>query len=70
MNFKARLVVLRRCGQREGIDYLETFAPVAKGRTIRLLLALAQLLGLHVHQMNMDTAFLHVKLKEEIYVPA
>ena len=67
MKFKARLVVLG-CGQREGIDYLETFAPVAKGGTIRLLLALAQLLGLHVHQMDVDTAFLYAKLKEEIYM--
>ncbi len=67
MKFKARLVVLG-CGQREGIDYLETFAPVAKGGTIRLLLALAQLLGLHVHLMDLDTAFLYAKLKEEIYM--
>jgi hypothetical protein len=67
MKFKARLVVLG-CGQREGIDYLETFAPVAKGGTIRLLLALSQLLGLHIHQMDVDTAFLYAKLKEEIYM--
>jgi hypothetical protein len=32
------------------------------------LLALAQLLGLHVHQMDVDTAFLYAKLKEEIYM--
>jgi hypothetical protein len=32
------------------------------------MLALAQLLGLHVHQMDVDTAFLYAKLKEEIYM--
>jgi hypothetical protein len=63
--FKARLVALGCC-QREGIDYLETFASVAKGGTIRLLLALALLLGLHVHQMDVDAAFLYAKLKGEI----
>jgi hypothetical protein len=67
--YKARLVVLG-CNQREGIDYLETFAPVAKGGTIRLLLALAQLLKLHVHQMDVDTAFLYAPLAEEIYMKA
>jgi hypothetical protein len=67
--YKARLVVLG-CNQREGIDYLETFAPVAKGGTIRLLLALAQLLKLHVHQMDVDTAFLYAPLLEEIYMRA
>ena len=50
------------------MNYLETFAPVAKGGTIRLLLAIAQLLGLHVHQMDVDTAFLYAKLKEKIYM--
>ncbi len=63
MKFKARLVALG-CGQREDVDYIETFAPVARGGTIRLLLALAQLLNLHVHQMDVDTAFLYAKLKE------
>lgn len=65
MKFKARLVALG-CGKREGINYLDTFAPVAKGETIRLLLALAQPLGLNVHQMDVDTAFLY---GGDIYAP-
>lgn len=42
-----------------------TFAPVAKGDIIRLLLALAQLIKLYVHQMNANTAFLYASLLEK-----
>ena len=64
MKFKARLVALG-CDQREGVDYIEIFAPVAKGIAIRLLMTLAQLLKIHVHQMDVDTAFLYAKLKRK-----
>jgi hypothetical protein len=66
---KTRLVVLG-CGQRPGIDYSETFAPVAKAASIRILFALAQAHKLHIHQMDVDTAFLYAPLDEEIYMRA
>ncbi len=55
---KSRLVVLG-CGQREGIDYHETFAPVAKANTIRILLALALANNFYLQEMDVDTAFLY-----------
>jgi len=64
---KTRLVVLG-CGQRPGIDFAKTFAPVAKAASIRILLALAQAYKLHIHQMDMDTAFFYAPLEEEIYM--
>ena len=64
---KARLVVGGN-KQEFGIDYKETFAPVVKYQTLRLLLALATILDLEVHQMDFVTAFLNSLLKEVIYV--
>ena len=64
---KARLVA-KGCSQKPGLDYEETFSPVAKYRSIRTLLAIANQLNLEVHQMDVSTAFLNGKLEEEIYM--
>ena len=65
--FKARLVG-KGYGQQFRQDYDETFSPVARFELVRvLLLALAVHDGLHVHQMDVTTAFLNGKLKEEVY---
>jgi hypothetical protein len=64
---KARLVA-KGFSQVEGIDYNETFAPVAKMNPIRLVLALAASHKWEVHQMDVKSAFLHGDLKEEIYM--
>jgi transposase InsO family protein len=64
---KARLVA-KGFSQVEGIDYNETFAPVAKMNSIRLVLALAASHKWEVHQMDVKSAFLHGDLKEEIYM--
>nr|GEV04249.1 zinc finger, CCHC-type [Tanacetum cinerariifolium] len=54
--------------QKEGIDYLDTYAPVARITTIRLLLALAAIHNLVIHQMDVKTSFLNGKLEEEVYM--
>jgi hypothetical protein len=65
--YKARLVT-KGFQQVHGIDYDETFAPVAKMDSIRLALAIAATKGWEVHQMDMKNAFLHGDLSEEIYM--
>ncbi|KAD4981853.1 hypothetical protein E3N88_18524 [Mikania micrantha] len=65
--FKARLVV-QGFRQKEGIDFFDTYAPVARISTIRLLVALASIHNLIIHQMDVKTAFLNGKLDEEIYM--
>ncbi|GKB92703.1 zinc finger, CCHC-type containing protein [Tanacetum coccineum] len=65
--FKARLVI-QGFRQKERIDYFDTYAPVARITTIRLLLALAAIHNLVIHQMDVKTTFLNGDLKEEVYM--
>ncbi|GKG23989.1 putative ribonuclease H-like domain-containing protein, partial [Tanacetum coccineum] len=64
---KARLVT-QGYTQEEGIDYDEVFAPVARIETIRLFLAYASFKDFVVYQRDVKSAFLHGKIKEEVYV--
>ncbi|GJX19517.1 retrovirus-related pol polyprotein from transposon TNT 1-94 [Tanacetum coccineum] len=54
--------------QQEGIDYNETFALVARLEAIRIFLAFATYMNFIVYQMDVKSAFLNGKLKEEVYV--
>nr|GFB10324.1 copia protein [Tanacetum cinerariifolium] len=63
---KVRLVAVGN-SQQEGIDYDETFAPVARIEAIRLLLAYASHKDFTVYQMDVKTMFLNGILKEEVY---
>ena len=65
--YKCRLVA-QGYSQTHGIDYNETFAPMAKFSTIRTVLAVAVQRKMTVHQMDVDTAFLYGKLDEDIYM--
>ncbi|GJX71443.1 zinc finger, CCHC-type containing protein [Tanacetum coccineum] len=63
-NFKARLV-LQDFRQKSRIDYFHTYAQVARISTIRLLVALASIHNLIIHQMDVKTTFLNGELDEE-----
>ncbi|GKF02318.1 retrovirus-related pol polyprotein from transposon TNT 1-94, partial [Tanacetum coccineum] len=61
-------LVAQGYNQQKGIDYDETFAPVARLEEIRIFLAFATYMNFIVYQMDVKSAFLNDKLKEEVYV--
>ena len=65
--YKARLVV-KGYKQREGLDYFDTYSPVTRITSIRMLTAIAVVYKLEIHQMDVKTAFLNGDLEEEIYL--
>jgi len=67
VRYKARLVA-QGFRQVEGLDFVETFAPVASLSSVRSVRAIAGTRGYAVNQMDVVTAFLGSKLDEEIYV--
>ncbi|KAL0410795.1 UNVERIFIED_CONTAM: Retrovirus-related Pol polyprotein from transposon TNT 1-94 [Sesamum latifolium] len=62
--FKARLVA-KGFKQKEGIDYFDTYSPVARLTTIRVLIALASVYNLPIHHMDVKTAFLYGELRRK-----
>ena len=60
--------MVRGFSQKEGINYEETFAPVARYTSIRAIMALAAKLGWKLHQTDVKTTFLNGVVEEEVYV--
>ena len=64
---KAR-VVCKGYSQIEGVDFEETFAPVARMEAIRMFLAFSCSKGFKIYQMDVKSTFLNGELKEEVYM--
>jgi hypothetical protein len=64
---KARLVA-KGYTQKEGIDYQETFSPVSRKDSLRIVMALVAHFNLELHQMDVKTAFLNGDLDEQVFM--
>ena len=65
--YKVRLVA-KGFTQKEGIDYTDTFSPVSKKDSLRIILALVAHFDLELQQMDVKTTFLNGDLEEEVYM--
>ena len=67
IRYKARLVI-RGFEQQVGVNFDETFAPVAKLQSLRMMLALAAVHDWEIEQMDVVTAFLNPKVDGDVYM--
>lgn len=67
VRYRARLVA-KGFTQKRGIDYTDTFSPVVKHSTLRMLFALSVQIGMDITHLDVNTAFLNGYLKEDIYM--
>ncbi|KAF3647109.1 hypothetical protein FXO38_18819 [Capsicum annuum] len=65
--YKAKLVI-KGFKQKEGLDYFDTYSPVTRITSIRMLISLAAVYDLQIHQVDTKTPFLNRDLEEEIYM--
>jgi len=62
------IFLARGFSQKEGIDYEETFAPVARYTSIKAILSITAVMKSKLHQMDVKTTFLNGVVEEEVYV--
>ena len=67
MIFKSRLVPLG-CNEIKGIDYVETYAPVSRYTSTRMLLSISAVNDCYIHVMDVTNCFPNADLKEEIHM--
>jgi hypothetical protein len=60
--------VARGFSQKEGVDYEETFTPVGRYTSIRVIISIASEMGWRIHQMDVKTTFLNGVIEEEVYI--
>ena len=60
--------MIKGYNQIEGLDYFDTYSPVTRINSIRMVLAIDALRNLEIHQMDAKTIFLNGELDEEIYM--
>ena len=65
--YKVRLVI-KGYKKKEGLDYFDTYSPITRISSIRMLIAIAAIHNLKIHHMDVKTAFLNGDLDEEIYI--
>ena len=65
--YKARLVI-KGYKKKQGLDYFDTYSPVTRISSIRMLIAISSIHNLQIHQMDVKTAFLNGDLDKEIYM--
>ena len=65
--YKARLVI-KGYKQIKGLDYFDTYSPVMRINSIRMMLVFSDMRNLEVHQMDVKATFLNGDLDEEIYM--
>ena len=65
--YKARFVA-RGFSQKEGIDYEDTFSPIERYTSIRMIMALSSMMKWDLQQMHINTTFLNGMIEEEVYI--